>query len=214
MVYADLETEELRFFTEEYEWEVLKDWFSDLVERYHKWLSFQSEWKEHRETSLKMLQFPYTYREGQKDLAASVYRSILRKKRLFIQAPTGVGKTLSTLFPALKAVGEGLGDKIFYLTARTITRTVAADTLDLLRKQGMRVKSVYFLYGFYEKGIAIFAPGPFGMICRWLFFHVDVLSLKVKKSLFSFENRMDILTPKIIYLEDQIDVGWMFDKRI
>lgn len=53
MVYADLETEELRFFTEEYEWEVLKDWFSDLVERYHKWLSFQSEWKEHRETSLK-----------------------------------------------------------------------------------------------------------------------------------------------------------------
>ena len=142
MVYADLETEELRFFTEEYEWEVLKDWFSDLVERYHKWLSFQSEWKEHRETSLKMLQFPYPYREGQKDLAASVYRSILRKKRLFIQAPTGVGKTLSTLFPALKAVGEGLGDKIFYLTARTITRTVAADTLDLLRKQGMRVKSV------------------------------------------------------------------------
>ena len=71
MVYADLETEELRFFTEEYEWEVLKDWFSDLVERYHKWLSFQSEWKEHRETDLeKMLQFPYPYREGQKDLGS------------------------------------------------------------------------------------------------------------------------------------------------
>lgn len=66
----------------------------------------------------------------------------MRKKRLFIQAPTGVGKTLSALFPALKAVGEGLGDKIFYLTARTITRMVAADTLDLLREQKMRVKSL------------------------------------------------------------------------
>ncbi len=116
--------------------------YADLVERYHNWLSFQAEWKERREASLKTLQFPYTYREGQKDLAAGVYRSILRKKRLFIQAPTGVGKTLSTLFPALKAVGEGLGDKIFYLTARTITRTVAADTLDLFREQDMRVKSV------------------------------------------------------------------------
>ena len=142
MVYANLETEDVRYFTENWEWPVLKVWFDDLMERYYRWLSFQADWTEQREASLKKLVFPYEYREGQRKLAAGVYRSILRKKRLFIQAPTGVGKTLSALFPALKAVGEGLGDKIFYLTARTITRMVAADTLDLLREQRMRVKSL------------------------------------------------------------------------
>ena len=142
MVYANLETEDVRYFTENWEWQVLKAWFDDLMERYYRWLSFQADWTEQREASLKKLVFPYEYREGQRELAAGVYRSILRKKRLFIQAPTGVGKTLSALFPALKAVGEGLGDKIFYLTARTITRMVAADTLDLLREQKMRVKSL------------------------------------------------------------------------
>ena len=142
MVYANLETEDVRYFTEKWEWPALKAWFDDLMERYYRWLSFQADWKEQREASLKKLVFPYEYREGQRELAAGVYRSILRKKRLFIQAPTGVGKTLSALFPALKALGEGLGDKIFYLTARTITRTVAADTLDLLREQEMRVKSL------------------------------------------------------------------------
>ena len=142
MIYASLETEETRYFTEEWDWEKLKAWFEDLMERYRRWLDFQADWKEKREATLKNLVFPYEYREGQKELAAGVYRTILRKKRLFIQAPTGVGKTLSALFPALKAVGEGLGDKIFYLTARTITRTVAADTLDLLRQQKLNVKSL------------------------------------------------------------------------
>ena len=142
MVYANLETEDVRYFMEKWERLALKAWFDDLMERYYRWLSFQADWKEQREASLKKLVFPYEYREGQRELAAGVYRSILRKKRLFIQAPTGVGKTLSALFPALKAVGEGLGDKIFYLTARTITRTAAADTLDLLREQKMRVKSL------------------------------------------------------------------------
>ena len=142
MVYANLETEDVRYFTEKWERLALKAWFDDLMERYYRWLSFQADWKEQREASLKKLVFPYEYREGQRELAAGVYRSILRKKRLFIQAPTGVGKTLSALFPALKAVGEGLGDKIFYLTARTITRMVAADTLDLLREQKIRVKSL------------------------------------------------------------------------
>ena len=142
MVYANLETEEVRYFTENWEWQPLRSWFEDLMERYRRWLEFQADWKEKRDSSLKKLVFPYPYREGQRELAAGVYRSILRKKRLFIQAPTGVGKTLSALFPSLKAVGEGLGDKIFYLTARTITRTVASDTLDLFREQDMKVKSL------------------------------------------------------------------------
>ena len=142
MIYADLETEELRYFEETYTMEELSGWFQDLMADYGKWVSFESLWQERRAESLKKLIFPFDYREGQKDLAVSVYRTIARKKRLFIQAPTGVGKTLSVLFPGLKAMGEGLASRIFYLTARTITRTVAVDALDLLRQQGMELKTV------------------------------------------------------------------------
>ena len=142
MIYADLETEELRYFEETYTMEELSGWFRDLMAEYGKWVSFESLWQERRAESLKKLIFPFDYREGQKDLAVSVYRTIARKKRLFIQAPTGVGKTLSVLFPTLKAMGEGLASRIFYLTARTITRTVAVDALDLLRQQGMELKTV------------------------------------------------------------------------
>ena len=142
MIYADLETEELRYFEETYTMEELSEWFRDLMAEYGKWVSFESLWQERRAESLKKLIFPFDYREGQKDLAVSVYRTIARKKRLFVQAPTGVGKTLSVLFPALKAMGEGLASRIFYLTARTITRTVAVDALDLLRQQGMELKTV------------------------------------------------------------------------
>lgn len=142
MVYANLDTEEIRYFTEEHTGEELRGWFQELMEEYEKWVDFEWRWKQGRKQSLQKMIFPYEYREGQKDLAISVYRTLLRRKRLFIQAPTGVGKTLSVLFPSLKAMGEGLNDKIFYLTARTITRTVAADALDILRKQQIKVKSL------------------------------------------------------------------------
>ena len=95
-----------------------------------------------RDASIRDLPFPYPYREGQKELAVAVYRSIARKRNLYIQAPTGIGKTLAVVYPALKAVGEGLGDKIFYLTAKTITRTVAEETFHLLRERGLYYTTV------------------------------------------------------------------------
>lgn len=142
MIYVNLDTEETRYFQEEHTFDYLDQWFRELMKEYEKWVSFEAEWKQKRKQSLEELSFPYEYRKGQRELIVSVYRTILRKKRLFVQAPTGVGKTLAALFPALKAMGEELSDKIFYLTARTITRTVAKDALDLLREQGMCVKSI------------------------------------------------------------------------
>ena len=67
-----------------------------------------------REEMLRFIRpnFHFAYREGQFDLAASVYRTIYHKKKLFIQASTGTGKTMAVLYPAVKAIGEGLGDKI------------------------------------------------------------------------------------------------------
>lgn len=142
MTYCNMETEEIKRFRQEYETEELEVWFQELVRQYEKWAGFQIEWREIRNQSVKRIEFPYEYRQGQRELAASVYKTILRKKKLFIQAPTGVGKTIATVFPAVKAVGEGLGEKIFYLTAKTIARTAASQAFDLLKEQELRYKVI------------------------------------------------------------------------
>lgn len=140
MTYCNLDTEQIKRFVEKFNYEELEQWFLNLVEEYKKWAKFQFEWRKIRQASIQPLEFPFIYRGGQKELASSVYRTILRKKTLFIQAPTGVGKTMSVVFPAVKAVGENLGEKIFYLTAKTITRTVAQEAFQLLGQQGFRGK--------------------------------------------------------------------------
>lgn len=142
MTYCNLDTEEIRYFRENYRFEELEQWFLNLTTEYKKWADFQYQWKEKRQASIHQLEFPYEYRPGQHQLVADVYRTIHRKKNLFIQAPTGVGKTISTIFPAVKAVGEGLGDRIFYLTAKTITATVAKETFGILRDAGYQAKLI------------------------------------------------------------------------
>ncbi len=142
MTYVNLDTEELKYFQQEFTFEELEVWYFDLLFKYKKWADFQFEWKEKRQASIQKIEFPYEYRDGQKQLVSDVYRTIYRGKNLFIQAPTGVGKTISTIFPAVKAVGEGLADRIFYLTAKTITGTVAKDTFQLLREQGYQAKTI------------------------------------------------------------------------
>lgn len=142
MTYCNLDTEELRYFREIYTWEQLRNWFENLLAEYRKWADWQMLWKKRRQVSIKSLEFPFPYREGQKKLVSDVYRTIMRKKTLFLEAPTGVGKTISTIFPAVKAVGEGLADRIFYLTAKTITATVAKETFLLLEKEGYEAKVI------------------------------------------------------------------------
>ena len=142
MTYCNMETEELRYFVNTYQRAELDEWFEALLTEYKKWADFTNEWKEQRTASIRQLAFPFSYREGQKELATYVYRSIVHKRKLFIEAPTGVGKTLSTVFPAVKAIGEGKAERIFYLTAKTITRTVADNTFQLLRERQLRFKTV------------------------------------------------------------------------
>lgn len=142
MTYCNLDTEDIRYFKEDFPFEVLAEWFTHLIGEYKKWADFQFAWRNLRQASIKQLEFPYEYRRGQKELAAGVYRTIARGKNLFIQAPTGVGKTISTVFPGVKAVGEELGDKIFYLTAKTITGTVAREAFELLRTKGYQAKVI------------------------------------------------------------------------
>lgn len=141
MTYCNLDTEEIRRFQETIVFEELEIWFLHLIAAYKKWADFSYDWKKIRQASIQELEFPYPYRKGQKKLVADVYRTIRRKKNLFIQAPTGVGKTISTVFPAVRAVGEDLADKIFYLTAKTITGNVARETIGLLMEHGYQAKT-------------------------------------------------------------------------
>ncbi len=142
MTYVNLDIETVKYFQQEFSFEELTEWFENLIDSYKKWADFEVEWKQKRQASIKGLEFPFDYREGQKKLVSDVYRTINRGKNLFIQAPTGVGKTISTIFPAVKAVGEGLADRIFYLTAKTITGTVAKETFQLLREKGYVAKTI------------------------------------------------------------------------
>lgn len=142
LTYCHMESETIKQFEETLTYDMLKNWFDALTEEYCKWASWQLHWRVTRNASIKQINFPFEYRPGQKDLVTGVYRTILRDKKLYIEAPTGVGKTISTVFPAVKAMGEGLLQKIFYLTAKTITRTVAEDTFQLLSDLGLMMKIV------------------------------------------------------------------------
>lgn len=142
MTYGNLDTEEIRYMNSSYSFDELKLWYTELINEYSKWAYFLLTHRIERKSSIHGIEFPFPYRPGQKDLVKSVYLSILRGKKLFIEAPTGVGKTISTVFPAVKAVGEDLAEKIFYLTAKTITRTVAEETFAILEKEGAGLNSV------------------------------------------------------------------------
>lgn len=137
LTYCNLETEEIRRFHEDRSREELEVWFCSVIHEYFKWARYLCHHELQRNQSISGLEFPFPYREGQRDLAVAVYKTISRKKRLFIQAPTGIGKTLSTIFPAVQAMGAGKASKVFYLTAKTITRTVAEEALRILRSRGL-----------------------------------------------------------------------------
>ena len=142
MTYCSLVNQEIRRFTSEYTAAEIESWFDALMKEYARWAVMEIRWKRTRDASLSRLQFPFAYRPGQRELAIHVYSTICHGKKLFLEAPTGTGKTISALFPALKAMGEGKADRLFYFTAKTVTGRVALETFTILRGSGMRLKSV------------------------------------------------------------------------
>ncbi len=143
LTYCNAETEEIKAFIKDFQIGELEVYFYSLLESYIIWAELLSEWAEQRDISIKELNFPYqNYRKNQRELAVKIYRTILNKKKFFVEAPTGTGKTISTLFPAIKAMGEGITSKIFYLTAKTITRQTAEETISNMMKQGLKLKTI------------------------------------------------------------------------
>lgn len=145
LTYFQVDEEKIVRFSRRFTANELDSFVEDLLTRYAPWAKRARSWQEQRTGSLQALRFPFSeYRAGQRALAAGVYRTLRDGQRLLCQAPTGIGKTMSTLFPALKAMGEGCDGRIFYLTARSTTRAAAEGALARLRENQpeLRLKSI------------------------------------------------------------------------
>lgn len=142
MTYCSRLTGQVWYFYEEWTYEDLDSWFGDLIRSWLPWLGLRLSCRRTAIRTLREMQFPYVYRKGQFDLAAGVYRTIVHGRKLFLQAPTGTGKTLAVLFPSLKALGEGKAERIFYLTAKAVAGRAATEALTLLKERGLNIRSL------------------------------------------------------------------------
>lgn len=143
LVYYQTSNDAVTRFSETHSAEELSVMFDDLLAEFGDWLKIRSDIIASRDESIASLEFPFpAYRKGQRELAAAAYKTIAASTRLFVEAPTGTGKTISTLFPTIKAMGEGLITRCFYLTAKQSTRHVAENAMALLEAHGLHAKSI------------------------------------------------------------------------
>lgn len=143
LTYVQVESDEKRYLKKCFTYDELEVFVNKLVEDYYPYAKLLDDHRKERDDSSKQLVFPFeSYRAGQRKLAGGVYKTISEAKSLFVKAPTGIGKTISTFFPAVKAIGEGHLNRIFYLTAKTITRTTAEEAVGRMRSCGLCMKSV------------------------------------------------------------------------
>lgn len=143
LTYVQVITGEQQRFQQEADLAELEAFVNEIVEQYAPYAQMIRDHQMARDKSISELDFPFaSYRDGQRKLAGAVYKVISEGVHLFAKAPTGIGKTISTTFPAVKAMGEGRLERIFYLTAKTITRTAAEDTFSLLQVKGLHLHVV------------------------------------------------------------------------
>jgi DNA excision repair protein ERCC-2 len=143
LTYYHLDSQREKTFARTFSLAELENFFLSLLTPYLTWMRRVFALEERRDRSILQLEFPYAgYRAGQREMAVAVYKAIRDGGRLYVQSPTGVGKTIAALFPAVKAMGQGLVAKIFYLTAKTPGRTVAEKALEDMRRAGLQLTSV------------------------------------------------------------------------
>ncbi|UOQ45198.1 ATP-dependent DNA helicase [Halobacillus salinarum] len=143
LTYVQKQSKEKKRFKVVFSKEELVDFMESTVKEYVSYAKILLHIKEQKEKSIPDLNFPFPdYRKGQRKLAGSVYRTIEEKRTLYAQAPTGIGKTISTLFPAIKAMDNNKYERLFYLTAKTVTRATAEEALNRLEDEGLALRSV------------------------------------------------------------------------
>ena len=129
--------DQVRRFEFHYTFEEVETRCAALTDAYKKWVLFLVKHRRERAESASEFPFPYEYRPGQKLIVREVYEAVTEGRKLFVQAPTGIGKTLAMLYPSVKAVGNGLLDRIFYLTAKTVTANACEDGMRLMEARGL-----------------------------------------------------------------------------
>lgn len=143
VTYLDLETDLETTIRDVETNESLSGFLDETLQRWFSWLVPRVEWLQKRNSSLAKLAFPFHgYRAGQRELARAVYKIIRDKGRAFIEAPTGLGKTLATLYPAVKALPMMADGQLFYVTAKTPGRLAAEDATERLRSAGACLRSL------------------------------------------------------------------------
>ena len=143
LTYYHIDSRAIQSKDTPFQFEDLEVFFNALSGDYLRWAGILYDWRALRNEAIESLSFPFPeYREGQRRLAVMVYRTVRDGKRLFAQAPTGIGKTVGTLFPAIKAQAEGRFETLFFLTAKTVGRCVAEQSFELMRQNGLRYKSL------------------------------------------------------------------------
>lgn len=139
--YVNEDGMEVASFPETLSAKVLRQEMDKLLLPYIRFAVQEKQHRENRNQSLAILGFPFDqYRKGQRELAAQVYTAVSRKKRLFASLPTGTGKSAAVLYPALKALGNGLTERVIYLTARNTARQSPLNALKRMKEQGMQAR--------------------------------------------------------------------------
>ena len=142
LTYASMTTGEVRQIERTYDVPEIEEWFFSLLAKAQRWAAWRVRHDELRAKSLSSLAFPLEPREGQREIMDAVAVAIREGSRLYVQAPTGSGKTIATMYPALKAMGSGEVSRVAFLTAKTMTRRSAIECLDLFRQQGIAANAL------------------------------------------------------------------------
>ena len=143
LTYVDSEAKKERSFDKTYTADELRLAYTDLLSRIEPWACLEKMHAEELVPSFKSAVFPYTeLRDGQRELISEAFSAMKRGKRLFAVAPTGTGKTISSIYPAVKAMGSRIADKVFYLTAKSSTSREAYRAVGKLFEAGARLKTV------------------------------------------------------------------------
>ncbi|MGV2292934.1 ATP-dependent DNA helicase [Trinickia sp. YCB016] len=133
LVYFDIHSQKETVLTQTHDAASLEAFFVEQCERFLDWAAQEAAHRDARNAALTALKFPHErFRSGQRELAVAVYRAARDGHALMAQAPTGIGKTLATIFPMLKACGEDRVERVFFLTAKTPGRALALDAIDTL----------------------------------------------------------------------------------
>lgn len=143
LTYYNVENSEIKRIVKNFSFFELEEFYLNLLDLYLDFSIMIVEFRKKRDEKIKSTTFPFPiYRKGQRELSVAVYNVISTESRLFVEAPTGIGKTMSTIFPSIKALGNKKTDKIFYLTARSTTKEEANKAIVRLMGKGLELKTL------------------------------------------------------------------------